>query len=201
MHDGVRRAIYEAWVHDHAQELYAFAFRLCGNAANAEDLVQETFYHAWRSLDGLRGPEKGRAWLFQILRHRHSHRRREEARCVRLEVSLEEAEHVPLPAGEGVLDVLSRRESLQKALDTLEDHYKEPFLMVFLQGLSCQEAADALDIPLGTVLSRIHRARALLRKHLHGSDMTLGRSDRLPANGEGNDGGSLPRRIRLGGDS
>jgi DNA-directed RNA polymerase specialized sigma24 family protein len=52
---------------------------------------------------------------------------------------------------------------LQKALDTLESRYKEPFLMVFLEGLSCREAAEELDIPLGTILSRIHRARSFLR--------------------------------------
>ncbi len=57
---------------------------------------------------------------------------------------------------------------MQTALDSLEDHYKVPFLLVFLEGMTCQQAAEFLDVPLGTVLSRIYRARRLLRQHLQG---------------------------------
>lgn len=199
MHEGIRRKIYEKWVHNHAHELHAFAFRLCGDLAGAEDLVQETFYHAWRSLDTLRHPEKGRAWLFQILRHRHAHRRREEARRVQPKVSLDEVEHLPSTPNEEIPDLLSRRESLQSALDALEDCYKEPFLMVFLQGLTCQETADALEIPLGTVQSRIYRARTLLQKQLRRADATLGPWNRSPSNEE-NGRHAPPRRFRVGGD-
>ena len=200
MRDAKRRQLYEGWVNGHAGELYAFAFRLCGNAAQAEDLVQETFYHAWRSLGTFRKPERGRAWLFRILRHRCAHWRRDAGRRVQPKVSLDQVGNMLALPGEGILDMLASQELLQKALDALEDRYKEPFLMVFLQGLTCQEAADALEIPLGTVLSRIHRARAAMREHLKGLDRTLGqRNEPLP--GKGNGDGRVSRRFRMGGGS
>jgi RNA polymerase sigma-70 factor (ECF subfamily) len=65
-----------------------------------------------------------------------------------------------------LLDSIAGRDRLQKALDKLDDRFKEPFLMVFLEGLSCAEAAEVLGVPLGTVLSRLHRARNQLRRCL-----------------------------------
>jgi RNA polymerase sigma factor (sigma-70 family) len=64
-------------------------------------------------------------------------------------------------------EVLERQESLQAALNALEERYKVPFLLVFLEGFTCQQAADFLEIPLGTVLSRIHRAKRFMREHLN----------------------------------
>ena len=58
------------------------------------------------------------------------------------------------------------RDLIQRALDDLDDRYKLPFLMVFMEGLTCQQAADQLGVPLGTVLSRIHRARQSMRSQL-----------------------------------
>ena len=200
MRKGKRRRLYERWVKDYTGELYAFAFRLCGDAAQAEDLVQETFYHAWRSARGLRDPQRGRAWLFQILRHRYAHWRRDSGRRVQPSVSLEHIGNRIAFPGEDILETMARRELLQEALNALEDRYKEPFLMVFLQGLTCREVAGALEIPLGTVLSRIHHARGVLREHLRGLDSTLGRrSETRPT--ERNGDGRRPRRFRVGGDS
>lgn len=73
----------------------------------------------------------------------------------------------PLPGPD--LDVLARRENVQGALNRLDSRFKEPFLLVFLVGLSCREVAERLSVPLGTVLSRIHRARAALRVYLRES--------------------------------
>ncbi|HEV2294853.1 MAG TPA: sigma factor-like helix-turn-helix DNA-binding protein [Tepidisphaeraceae bacterium] len=78
-----------------------------------------------------------------------------------------EAEALQAGSGEALpVDVLARQESLQAALNELDQQHKMPFLLVFLEGMTCQEAADMLDMPLGTVLSRIHRARQLLRARL-----------------------------------
>ena len=159
------REFYAGLVGSHAAELYRFAYRLCGARETAEDLVQETFCEAWRSLADLRDKQNVRAWLFQILRYRHAHFVRDNRRRLPVFTSLSE-EQIPAVTKEDPLESLARREFLQQAIDRLEDHYKEPFLMVFLQGLTCEEAARELRLPLGTVLSRIHRARELLRGHL-----------------------------------
>lgn len=147
--------LYAALVRAHAADLYRYAVRLTGDTDFAEDVVQETFQEAWRGLAGLRSPEAGRAWLFQIMRNRHAHGVRAASRR---------------PAPSSGIDELSQtcgdapdRSALQRALDDLDARFKTPFLMVFLEGLTCQETADALGIPLGTVLSRVHRARAALR--------------------------------------
>ncbi len=155
---------YEQLVHDHARDLYRFAYRLCGRADWAEDLVQETFTEAWKSIASLRDVARGKAWLFRILRHRYSHAIRDQSRRIRPTANLEDSQATA--AGRDVLDLLADRELLDQALDSLSDAFKQPFLLVFGQDLTCQEAAEVLDIPLGTVLSRIHRARVILRQRL-----------------------------------
>ena len=165
MRERQRREVYNNWVRDCARELYTFAYRLCGESSDAEDLVQETFYHAWRSMDKLRDQKKVRPWLFQMLRYRYAHWLRDSGRRLQPKVSLDQVGQVAV-SGLKIPDALSLRESLQQALDALECRYKEPFLMVFLEGLTCRETAEALEIPVGTVLSRIHRARSFLRDRL-----------------------------------
>ena len=157
------KAAYEVLVRRHASDLYRFAYRLVGQSAGAEDLLQETYYQAWRSIGSLREAEKGRAWLMTILRRRwirivREHARGPFARGDQIDVD-ETASPLPGPD----LDLFARRESVQGALDRLDPRFKEPFLLVFLEGLSCREAAERLTVPLGTVLSRIHRARVALR--------------------------------------
>ncbi|HLA39685.1 MAG TPA: sigma-70 family RNA polymerase sigma factor [Candidatus Glassbacteria bacterium] len=161
-----RQELYELLVRTHAAELYRFAYRLCGEHENASDLVQEAYSEAWRSLDSLRQPEKARAWLFSILRYRYAHLQRDNGRR---ETSVEPQELAEMAVDEKsgrLLEAIAGRDGLQKALDGLDDRFKEPFLMVFLEGLTCAEAAEALGVPLGTVLSRIHRARHQLKSNL-----------------------------------
>jgi RNA polymerase sigma-70 factor (ECF subfamily) len=152
------RELYETLVSAHATDLFRFAFRLTGSTSAAEDLVQETFQEAWRGLSRLRCPESGRAWLFQILRNRQAHRVRAAGRRPRITTDVD-----ALP--ERAVDP-SSRSSLQDALDELDERYTVPFLMVFVEGLTCRETAEALGLPIGTGLSRIHRARAALRRTL-----------------------------------
>lgn len=163
---GIGRSFYEELVARYADDVYRYAYRLAGSVETAEDLSQETYVEAWRSIGSLRDPEKGRAWLCGILRHRYARWVRTAQRTPKLEISLEQlGDQVSVPDPEA-LEVLSRRELLQTALNNLEDRYKEPFLMVFLEGVTCREAAEHLKLPLGTVLSRIHRARQYMRASL-----------------------------------
>ena len=164
------QARYESWVDNHATELYRYALRTTGRADIAEDLTQETFYHAWRSMKTLRDPDRARAWLFQILRYRYAHWLRDKGRQVKTTTPAEPIENRPEKHTPSTLDLMSQNESLQLALNELDDRFRTPFLMVFLEGLSCREAAAKLGVPLGTVLSRIHRARQSLRQSLARQD-------------------------------
>jgi RNA polymerase sigma-70 factor (ECF subfamily) len=159
------RLHYERLVHAHAAELYRFAYRLSGRTERAQDLVQETFLEAWRSISQQKNPETARAWLFSILRHRWAHLCRDAARRIQALPSSDTfADHPAADAG--VADALAEEEALRNALDTLDPRFKEALLMVFMQGLSCKQAASTLGVPLGTVLSRISRAREALRAAL-----------------------------------
>lgn len=164
------RRLYEQLVRSHAGDLYRFAYRLCGHAEMADDLVQETFFEAWRSIKSLRDPSRGKSWLFQILRYRRAHGIRDRSRRVQATVGIDQLDNISDGAGADILVKLSNQELLQRALDALNERYKEPFLLVFLEDFTCREAAESLNIPLGTVLSRIHRARQLLRRFLRQLD-------------------------------
>jgi len=166
-----RKTFFEGLVRDHASELYRFAFWQTGDEETAEDLVQEAFLEAWRSLDRLRHPERSRAWIMQILRHRFAHWIRRKARrpnVVSDRIDVERSQ----PSGPTPATDIDRRLDLEGALQRIDDQYREAFLLVFLHGLSCREAAEELGVPLGTVLSRVHRARNALRKALAIEDST-----------------------------
>ncbi len=156
---------YEQWVTEHSEPLYRLAARLCGNADAAEDLVQETFYHAWRSMASLREPDRARGWLFRILRRRYSRWLRDQTRRLDRIGTTDSAFVADKAASDGQPGAaMEREELLQRALEVLEERYKLPLLLVFLVGMTFQEAADSLDLPLGTVLSRVHRARQQIRQ-------------------------------------
>jgi len=172
-------ARFELWVRDHAAELFGFAYRACGDREIAEDLVQETFYEAWKSEGRLRHEERARAWLFQILRHRYARWRRVEKRGpFRVSIDATDLEIVSADSE----STAEEHDALQSALDGLSDRLKLPLLMVLIQGMTCQKAADALDLPLGTVLSRIHRAKKQLRNAIDGvvQESTTGDSTSHP---------------------
>lgn len=158
------RKQYEQWVSAYAPELYRFAYRLSGKHQVAEDLLQETFVEAWRSIRNQREPGKERAWLYQILRFRYAHHlrdRKQEPQMAMLEEDMAAARRA-VPA----LEALAERESLEMALGLLSPEIRETFLMVFMQGYKCREAAEDLKVPIGTVLSRLSRARETLRRSL-----------------------------------
>ena len=158
------RAYYEELVRAHAGPLYRYAFRLCGRESDAEDLVQETFYESWRNISSLKDRTKGKAWMFRILQRRYAQWVREARRQPHAVIPIEDVEDRLIMPVKDRDDAHVDRERLQRALNALDDRYKVPFLMVFMEGLSCREAAEELQVPLGTVLSRIHRARRFLRQ-------------------------------------
>lgn len=152
-----------ALVAEHYAAVFRYAFRLAGNQADAEDLAQQVFLAAQRKLDQLRGLEAARAWLFAILRNCFlASRRRPRPQALGKELHWDELpEDAARPAA---ID----SELLQQALDALPDDYRMVVLMYYFEDCPYKEIAEQLDIPVGTVMSRLSRAKACLRTGLWG---------------------------------
>lgn len=151
-----------ALVDRHLDPLYRFAFRLTGSAADAEDLVQETFLIAQQKLHQLREPERARAWLFQILRRCRYQWYAQAMPVANVPVD-EMADDLATPIGS--IDDLDR-DHVVAVLSELPDEYREPLLLFYFEGFLYREIAEILGCPLGTVMSRLARGKALLRDRL-----------------------------------
>jgi RNA polymerase sigma-70 factor (ECF subfamily) len=156
------QAEFNALVENHAPALYRMAYRMLGDRHEAEDLVQETYRSAWKSRANFE-PDRGeRAWLAAILRRRVFDRWRKlpQPSVASGEMPLDTAVEDPDPmAGEFT-------DEMQEALSLLPTDLRETLLLVVVAELTHQEVANLLDIPLGTVLSRVSRARQRLREYL-----------------------------------
>ncbi len=154
-------AAFDRWVADHVAVLYRVAYRLIGNPHDAEDVVQDAFRSAWTSRHLYDRARSERAWLLAILRRRVAdHWRRRETREIATGGDLDR----PEDASDPFADELSG--AMQEALGRLPAELRETLLLVVVGELTHQETADLLGIPLGTVLSRVSRARSRLRTFL-----------------------------------
>ena len=140
--------------------LRRYARALVGDPAQADDLVQDCLERAWRRLHLWEPGSDLRAWLFTVLHNLHVDAARKRARAPRMQ-TLESATAEPpsLPAQEVNLEV----HDLAKALARLPDGQRVVVLLIGLEGMSYAEAASVLAIPVGTVMSRLHRGRERLR--------------------------------------
>lgn len=156
------QAEFNRLVTDHGPALYGLAYRLVGDRHEAEDIVQETYRSAWKSRGLFQPGRSERAWLAAILRRRAADRWRRRDPAVRLGAA---PQHEP---GQADFDPLSNEytDEMQHALDRLSGPLRETLLLVVVGELTHQEAADLLGVPLGTVLSRVSRARKRLRDYL-----------------------------------
>jgi RNA polymerase sigma-70 factor (ECF subfamily) len=148
-------------VDDHYLALYRFAYRLTGNATEAEDLTQETYCKAQTSLGQLREFDRAKAWLFRILRNVYLHKARSTRgrSCLSLEDIGELPERLAEPPE---ID----GERLQEALDELPEEFRTPIILYYYEDFSYRDIADQMEIPIGTVMSRLARAKAHLRARL-----------------------------------
>ena len=155
-------ADFNGMVADHGPAMYRLAYRLVGDRHDAEDLVQEAFRSAWKSRD-LFQPEGGsRAWLASILRRRVAdHWRRPRPPAL---VADDQRLEIEEPARDPCRDELT--DEMQHALNRLPAELKETLILVVVAELTHQEASEMLGVPLGTVLSRVSRARNRLREIL-----------------------------------
>jgi RNA polymerase sigma-70 factor (ECF subfamily) len=153
---------FEAELLPHLRSLFGAAYRMTGNAHDAEDLVQETFLRAHKALDRFESGTNARAWLHTILqRVRTDAYRRRKRRPETIELVGEGPEVAPAQNA-----MASGYEDLERALAGLPEAFRTAVVLRDLQELSYAEIAAALAVPVGTVMSRIHRGRALLREAL-----------------------------------
>ncbi len=149
-------------VEQHYAMLYRFAYRLSGSAVDAEDLTQETFCTAQEKIGQLRDPASARGWLCKILRNHFLHRRR--ANNVVTWESLDSLECDPEDAADAAAEVDSER--LQAVLADLPEAFRTPVILFYFEEFSYRQIADQLGVPIGTVMSRLARAKAFLRYRL-----------------------------------
>jgi RNA polymerase sigma-70 factor (ECF subfamily) len=164
---------------EYAPQLYSTALRMTRNAADAEDLVQETMMRGYRSFETFEEGTNLRAWLYRILtnafinRYRSKQRRPMETDLADVEdlylykrvASLENAA-ATLSAEDQFLDLLTDDE-VKSAVEDLPDTFKLPVILADVEGFAYKEIAEMLDIPVGTVMSRLHRGRKAMQKQLY----------------------------------
>jgi len=172
----------EDFTHDamqHAPQLFSTAMRMARNRSDAEDLVQETFIKAWRSFATYQQGTNLRAWLFRIMTNTYINKYNAQQRKP-TETELDDVEELFLYKRLGAVDQSQLSQSaedqmlslftddeVKKALEELPDQFRIPVLMSDVEGFSYKEIAEILEIPLGTVMSRLHRGRKSMQKMLY----------------------------------
>ena len=173
------RTEFEREALPHLDALFGTAVRLTRNEKDAEDLVQDALLRAYRFWHHFEPGTNCKAWLFRILtntfinRYHKGRRDQELAREVADDATLTEELHshdaqVRARDPEGALLGAALSEDVQRALDALPVHFRLPVILCDVEELSYKEIAEALECPVGTVMSRLHRGRRLLAKELYG---------------------------------
>ena len=185
------------------EPLYAAALRMTRNPADAEDLVQETFVRAYRGFPGFTDGTNLRAWLYRILTntfinsYRAKQRRPEQTDLDDVEdlylykrLGGLEAASLGRSAEDELMDMFTETD-VKDAIDALPQQFRMAVLLADVEGFSYKEIAEILDVPIGTVMSRLHRGRKALQRSLHDFAVERGLADRDPvAVGDPNPAGS-----------
>jgi len=160
--------------------LYSAALRMTRNASDAEDLVQETYLKAYRSFASFQEGTNLRAWLYRILTNTFINSYRSAQRRPETPVDVEDVEDLYLykrmsgsggsePGRSAEDEALERftDDDVKSALEALPENFRMAVLLADVEGFSYKEISDITDVPIGTVMSRIHRGRRALQKALH----------------------------------
>jgi RNA polymerase sigma-70 factor (ECF subfamily) len=160
-----RARIIADLVERHYALLYRYAYRLTGSEADAEDLTQQAFLTAQTKWDQLRDETCARSWLFTIVRNGYLKDRRTPVSftSMALDEMIESAETAEETDFDG--------EQLQNALNDLPEEFRSPLILFYFQEFSYKEIAEQMEVPIGTVMSRLARAKAFLRRHLTAPEM------------------------------
>ncbi len=160
-------------------QLYSAAMRMTRNAADAEDLVQETYMKAYRAYDRFEEGTNLKAWMYRILtnsyinRYRSKQRRPDESDIADVEdmylyrrLGGEQSSSLGTSAEEAFLSSVTD-ETVKAAIEAIPENFRIAVLLADVEGFAYKEIAEILEIPIGTVMSRIHRGRKALEKQLH----------------------------------
>jgi RNA polymerase sigma-70 factor (ECF subfamily) len=163
----------------YAPQLYSTALRMTRNRADAEDLVQETFMKGWRAFDSYEQGTNLRAWLFRIMTNTYINKYNAKQRRPD-ETELDEVEELYLfkrlgafnqakinLSAEDQMFELFTDDEVKNALEELPEVFLIPVLMSDVEGFSYKEIAEITEVPIGTVMSRLHRGRKLMQKRLY----------------------------------
>mgnify|MGYP003984677211 FL=1 len=157
---------FEKHLSPHVPMLYKSAIRMCGNPNDAQDLVQETLYSALKSFHQLIDPAKSKSWMFSILRNLflkdiEKTKKRAEIEFDSVCDKLSDRQH---PEGDFLRAEF--RSNIQVVLDTLDERLRVVLVKFYFDGLSYKEISELLNIPIGTVMSRIARAKVYLKREI-----------------------------------
>ncbi len=150
--------------------LYRFALSLSKSEADAADLTQQTFFLWAAKGDQLRDRSKAKAWLFTTLYHEFLGRRRHEVRFPKVELDDVHEDEMSISSNVNAFDSAI----VLQALREVEEPFRAPLTLFYLEQFSYQEIADILEVPIGTVMSRLSRGKALLRQRLLSKEETPG---------------------------
>jgi RNA polymerase sigma-70 factor, ECF subfamily len=172
------QADFEREAMQYTRQLYSAAMRMTRNPSDAEDLVQETFLKAYRAYHTFEEGTNLKAWLYRILTNTYINKYRKDTRrpsevdlgsvedlYLYRRIGSEESAEAARTTEDRVLEGLVESD-IKKAVEDLPENFRLPVLLADLEGFSYKEIAEILDIPIGTVMSRLHRGRKAMQKSL-----------------------------------
>jgi RNA polymerase sigma-70 factor (ECF subfamily) len=172
------QADFERDALQYSSQLYSAALRMTRNPADAEDLVQETFLKAYRAYHTFTEGTNLKAWLYRILTNTYINKYRKQKRrpsevdlgdvqdlYLYRQIGSEESAEASQSVEQKVLDGLVESD-IKEAVEELPENFRLPVLLADLEGFAYKEIAEILDIPIGTVMSRLHRGRKAMQKRL-----------------------------------
>lgn len=169
-----RQSIFDREFLPILRALYNFAYRLTLDGDDARDLVQETYLRAYRSIDSFRKGTNAKAWLFRILKNNFiNDYRRKRREPVKVDYQDVESSYNAEEGGRSMSEELRvdtlrnlMGDEISNALNALDEDFRTVIILCDLEDFKYEEIAEIMDIPIGTVRSRLHRARNLLKEKL-----------------------------------
>ena len=165
---------FEQLVAAYRDQVFRLALRMCGNAADADEVAQEAFLSAWKGLPNFRGDSQFSTWLYQLTSHAAIDLMRREKRQIAAEDIADVSAADPGPSPQQQAEQSETRQVVRDAVLQLTPEYRQIVVLRYLEELSYEEIGAALKLPAGTVKSRLNRAKAQLKDILSKSGNLFG---------------------------